>query len=172
MKLLTLLQAEYPASFRGLDMRQMDAKMEFWGREFEADDYDAVMAAVHTLMRSGRQWAPTAGEIREKMHDLTAPAELSETAVLDIISRAAANGTYHAEEEFRKLPPELQELVHSPSQLREWAMMDADAFKSVIGSFVMKSYRAGIRRAKERAAPPANVRELIGGMADKLALGG
>lgn len=172
VELVTLLQTEYPQSFTRLDARQMAAKINLWQDEFKDDNSEEVYTAVRTLMRSGRQWAPTFGEIREKMRSMNAPEELSETAVLDIISRAAANGTYHADEEFKKLPPELQEIVHSPTQLREWAMMDADSFKTVIGSFVMKSYTAGIRRAKERAALPESVRGLIGGLSDKLALGG
>lgn len=167
---LTLLQAEYPQSFSKLDERQMQIKLELWAREFVKDEYMLVFSAVRTLMRSGRQWAPTSGEIREKMLEITAPEELAETAVLDMVTRAASNGIYNAEEEFAKLPPEVQEIVHSPWQLREWALMDAQTFQSVIGSFVMKSYRTGVKRARDRAALPENVRELIGGMADKLAL--
>lgn len=170
-QILTLLQAEYPQSFSKMDERQMLLKLELWAREFAEDDHTAVFAAVRTLMRSGRQWAPTSGEIREKMGELAAPDELPETAALDLVTRAASNGTYHAEEEFAKLPPELQEIVHSPQQLREWAMMDAGTFQSVIGSFVMKSYRNGLKRAKDRAALPENVRELIGGMTERMALG-
>lgn len=169
---ITLLQAEYPQSFTRLDERQMQLKIELWAREFEKDEYMLVFSAVRVLMHSGRQWAPTSGEIREKMNELAAPEELAETAVLDMVARAASNGCYHAEEEFEKLPPEVQEIVHSPAQLREWALMDAKTFQSVIGSFVMKSYRVGIKRAKDRAALPENVRELIGGVAERIALKG
>lgn len=169
-QILTLLQAEYPQSFSRLDERQMRLKLELWSREFSEEPYEVVYGAVRVLMRSGRQWAPTSGEIREKMAELSAPEELPETAVLAMVSHAAANGTYHAEEEFAKLPPEVQEIVHSPGQLREWAMMDPKTFQSVIGSFVMKTYRNGIRRARERAALPENVRGLIGQMSKRMEL--
>lgn len=168
--ILTMLQAEYPQSFAKLDERQMRLKLELWVREFAKDDYTLVFSAVRVLMRSGRQWAPTSGEIREKMAELTAPEELSDTAVLDLVMRAASNGTYHAKEEFAKLPPAVQEIVHSPQQLREWAIMDAQTLQSVIGSFVMKSYRIGVKRAKERAALPQEIREIIAGIAERMEL--
>lgn len=165
-KLLTLLQAEYPHSFSQLDDRQMTLKVELWSKEFELDESKMVYTATRLLMREGREFAPTSGQIREKMQSLVEPDYLDEQQAWSLVSRACSNGLYGYEKEYRKLPPDVQRAVGRPEQLREWAAMDAETVQSVVASNFMRSYRAGVARQKEIARLPEEVRMMIAGISE------
>lgn len=169
-KLLTLIQAEYPQSFSKLDDRQMALKLELWTKEFQNDDSVLVYAAARTLMRSGREFAPNCGQIREKMCDLMRGQEMDEQQAWSLVSKACSNGLYGYREEFEKLPPDIRRAVGRPEQLKEWAEMDVEVVQSVVASNFMRSYRTGVVREKEMARIPEDVRKIIGGLSDKLSL--
>ena len=165
-KLLTLLQAEYPHSFSQLDDRQMALKVELWSKEFELDESKMVYTATRLLMREGREFAPTSGQIREKMQSLVEPDYLDEQQAWSLVSKACSNGLYGYEKEYRKLPPDVQRAVGRPEQLRDWAAMDAETVQSVVASNFMRSYRAGVARQKEIARLPEEVRTMIAGISE------
>lgn len=162
--MLTLIQAEYPQSFSKLDDRQMQLKISLWEKEFALDDSNLVWAAVRTLLRSARQFAPSSGEIRAKMCELTAPKELNEQQAWSLVSKACTNGLYGYKAEFEKLPPEVQEAVGRPEQLKEWAAMEVDTVQSVVASNFMRTYRTGMARKKEMEKLPIEVREMLTGI--------
>lgn len=167
--ILTLLQTEYPQSFTKMDSRMMTAKLKLWAKEFENDDFRAVYAAVRAVMSAGnREFAPNIGVIREKMRSYGAPGEMSEAQAWALVSRACANGIYGYQREFDKLPPTVQKVVGRPEQLREWALMDADAVQSVVASNFMRSYKVTAQRERELEKIPENVRELLAGASGKM----
>ena len=168
--LLTLLQSEYPGSFVNLDDRLMKLKTELWEKEFANDDLNLVYAAIRAYMKSPQNFAPTIGQIREKMDLLTGKAQesMSEQAAWALVSKACSNGIYGYREEFAKLPPDVQAAVGAPEQLREWAMMDVDTVQSVVASNFKRSFRAEQQRAKEISMLPASVQEMITGAVDSM----
>lgn len=168
--LITILQSEYPNSFVNYDERLLKLKTELWEKEFANDDLNVVYAAIRTYMRSPERFAPTIGQIREKMEMLTAPEQLSELAAWALVSKACTNGYYGYREEYEKLPPEVQQAVGRPEQLKEWAEMDADTVQSVVASNFMRSYRTMKQRNKELAMIPAEIREMLSGVTKKLEL--
>jgi hypothetical protein len=168
--LITLLQSEYPNSFVNMDERLLKLKIELWEKEFANDDLNVVYAAIRTYMRSPERFAPTIGQIREKMDMLTEPDKLSEVAAWALVSKACRNGYYGYKEEFAKLPPEIQQAVGRPEQLREWAAMDAETVGSVVASNFMRSYRTTKQRAKEMAMIPGEVRQMLSSITQKLEL--
>lgn len=160
--ILAVLQAEYPASFSKMDDHQMMAKANLWAEIFENDPAAIVFAAVKAIISGEpREFAPSAGEIRNKMRDLTAPASLSETEAWALVSKAIRNGIYGSEEEFAKLPPTVQAAVGRPDQLKEWAVMDEETVQSVVASNFMRGYKTAIRRERETAMIPENVRAIL-----------
>lgn len=172
-KLLTILQAEYPTSFSRMDDRQMQLKTALWESEFREDEFTKVYAAVRLLMKSGREFAPNIGQIREKLRQMEMPDELDEGAAWALVCHACKNGIHNSIKEFEKLPPEVQAAVGSPEQIRAWSLVDEDELQTVIGSNFKRSYRTGIQRARDRAmigALPTDKRELIEGLSGKLAL--
>lgn len=169
-RLLTLLQAEYPHSFSSLDDRMMALKRNLWLKEFAADDNKLVIAAVRLFMKSGGAFAPTIGEIRQKMGMFTAEQELPEQTAWAMVSKACRNGLYGYRQEFDKLPPEVQKAVGAPEQLKAWAEMDADTVGSVVASNFMRNYRAQQARERELAVLPPEMRQMLGGIAERVKL--
>ena len=172
LKLLTLLEAEYPQSFKTLSDEQRALKMELWEKEFAADDVNIVFAAVRTLMRSGREFAPTSGQIREKMTEFMEMDKLDEQQAWALVAKACANGFYGYKSEFEKLPMEVQRAVGRAEQLKEWSTVDVDTFQTVVASNFMRSYRTTLAREKELARIPAEVRTMITGISEKMRLTG
>lgn len=169
--LLTMLQTEYPNSFVNMDDRMRKLKIELWEKEFANDDLNVVYAAIRTYMRSPERFAPTIGQIREKMDMLTQPEQLSELAAWALVSKACANGYYGYKEEYEKLPPGVQQAVGRPEQLKEWSQMDADTVQSVVASNFMRSYRTMKQRNKDLSMMPSEVREMLPAVTDKLSIG-
>lgn len=161
VKLLDLLEAEYPQSFKGMDDVKRALKTELWLKEFADDNSKLVYAATRLLMRDGRDFAPTSGQIREKMQTLLETDAVDEQQAWALVSKACSNGSYGYAEEFKKLPPAVQKAVGRPEQLKEWAAMDADVVQSVVASNFMRSYRATAAKEKELARIPQGVKNLI-----------
>lgn len=171
-EILTLLQCEYPQSFSKMDARQMATKLKLWTSKFAEDDYQIVKAAVDALILSSREFAPTIGLIKQTMQDLTEPDALTEGEAWELVSKACRNGIHGSRTEFDKLPPEVQAAVGSPEMLKQWAMMDEREVESVVASNFMRSYKVLAKRAREQAALPSDVKEMLGGLTQKMMIGG
>ena len=163
VQLLSLIEAEYPQSFRGLSEEQRNLKLGLWEKEFENDDAVVVYAAARTLMRSGREFAPTSGQIREKMTEFSEVNTLDEQQAWALVAKACSNGSYGYRTEFEKLPPTVQKAVGRAEQLKDWAAIDVDTLQTVIASNFMRSYRTALVREKEMARIPWEVRAQITG---------
>ena len=171
-KILTLIQVEYPNSFSNMDERMMAAKEELWRKEFSDDDLTLVYAAVRLYMKGPERFAPSIGQIRQKMQTLVQPTQLTEQEAWNLVSRACQNGIYGYKREFEKLPPEVQRAVGTPEQIREWAKMPADTVQTVIASNFMRSFSARQKRDQELSMLPESVREKISSVADNFKLPG
>jgi hypothetical protein len=142
----------------------MKLKLNLWEREFAADDYRVVYAAVRLFMKSGGAFSPTIGELREKMASFTEDEELPEQAAWAMVAKACANGLYGYQKEFAKLPEAVQRAVGAPEQLKAWAAMDAETVSSVVASNFMRNYRAQAARDREAAMLPPEYREKLAGI--------
>ena len=76
---------------------------------------------------------------------------------------ANLNSSYHAEEEFAKLPRILQKTVSSPGQLREWATSENidGSWMSVTQSNFQRAYRAEVQRERERQKLSPDILKII-----------
>ena len=89
--------------------------------------------------------------------------ELNETEAWHLVSVAIRNSSYHAEEEFAKLPRILQKTVSSPGQLREWATSENidGSWMSVTQSNFQRAYRAEVQRERERQKLSPDILKII-----------
>lgn len=170
--IMAILQTAYPAFYAKQDDQERKEAAALWFELFADDDPNLVGAAVKALIVGGGAFPPSIGEIKQKMFDLTHEKELSETEAWALVSKACANGYYGYKEEFAKLPPAVQAAVGRPEQLKEWSNMSLETVESVIASNFMRGYKTILRRQKEDALLPESVKTLIGGIADKMMLGG
>ena len=87
---------------------------------------------------------------------------MTEAEAWGMVAQALRNSIYGAREEFEKFPPIVKRIVGSPSQLREWGMMDSETVHSVVASNFQRSYKAIAQREKELAKLPPDVKALVG----------
>ena len=160
-QVIDILAIEYPQIAKKTDEEKI-AMMSLWAGMFADDPGQMVAMAVKAFMASDEEgFPPKMGQIKAIIRKMTMPAELAMTEIeaWALVSRAASNAAYGADEEFAKLPPIVQKLVGSPNQLRQWAMMDEDTVSSVVASNFQRSYKAIVAKEKETLALPADVRE-------------
>ena len=166
LKILAILRAAYPHSFRDVDV---DTTVALWMRMFAGDSYKDVDAAICSLISTRTAgYSPTIGEVKERLYELRTSSELPEDAAWALVSKACRNGLYGYRAEYDKLPPDVQRAVGAPEQLKAWAAMDEDTVQSVVASNFMRNYRARSARAKEICMLPHDIRGVIEGVADRL----
>lgn len=172
--ILTLLQTEYPNSFAGMDDRTMVLKVELWEQEFRQDDIRLVYAAVRLYMKNAERFAPSIGQVRENMRMIlkSEANELTDQDAWAMVSRACANGIHHSQEEFDRLPPDVQRAVGGPEQLKAWGMMDSETVESVVASNFKRTFRTYQERKKQDALIPAEMKAMFSGIAQNLSIEG
>lgn len=171
IKVLAVLKAAYPAFYRGMKADELNGIVNLWASQFEGDDYKTVGAAVQAhIATDTKGYPPHIGAIKEAIRKITQPDEMSEMEAWGYVASALRNSGYNSVAEFDKLPPVVRRIVGSPSQLREWAMMDSDTVQSVVQSNFMRSYRARAQHEREYLALPESVRELMGQLAGSMTM--
>lgn len=143
--------------------------VNLWSEMLSEYSYPQVSAALKAYIRSDTSgFAPSIGQIVDKIQTINSPAALSEMEAWSLVSRALRNGYYHAEEEYAKLPPLVQKAVGAPSQLRNWAVTDIESVENVIQSNFMRTYRAALKYEQEMAKMPAELRKIMGETAGRI----
>lgn len=156
-QLLAMTQAVYP----NYNPPSREAAVNAWLMCLSEYDNNIVIAAFKAYITTDTSgFAPSIGQLLDKLHTIQNPQELTELEAWSLVSKAIRNGLYGADEEFAKLPPLVQRAVGQPRCLTEWAMLGAED-KAVTQSNFMRSYRTVVCRAKELSKMPPEVRALI-----------
>ena len=138
--------------------------MRLWYEELKDIPYQLAHLALQKYVCTNK-FAPTIADIREQVSELNNQneEELNETAAWSIAWKAICNSGYHAEEEFAKLPPVIQRTVHSPAQLREWALLENIDGKTitVLQSDFQRAFRVEQQRERERSKLSPGVLKLM-----------
>ena len=162
IKILSVLRGAYPAFYRDITKQEAESTIALWESMFDEEPYELVAAAVKAFISGdAKGFPPAIGQIKERIRQITQPEEMTEQEAWALVSKALRNSTYGSEEEFAKLPPEIQCVVHDPGQLRQWAMSPADEVETVIASNFMRSFRAKQKASKEFMALPTSVKQLM-----------
>ena len=162
IKILSVLRGAYPAFYRDITKQEAESTIGLWESMFEEEPYELVGAAVKAFISGdGKGFPPAIGQIKERIRQITQPNEMTEQEAWAIVSKAVQRSTYGSVEEFAKLPPEIQAVVHDPGQLRQWAMGSADDLETVIASNFMRSFRAKQKSIKEYMALPTEVKQMM-----------
>lgn len=161
-QVIALMQANYPDEFRTMSDEAMDARVNLWAAMFHDDSFATVKNAVAAHMATDTsRFMPPVGVIKNMVVKMTTPEEMTEQEAWGCVMQALRNSAYNSGAEFAKLPPVVQRLVGSPSQLREWAMMDSDTVNSVVASNFQRSYKVRAKNDREYQALPSSVRGYI-----------
>lgn len=160
-KILMVIQAAYP-NYKPQDKT---VTIDVWHNMLSDITYEHVGIALKAYIQTDKTgFAPSVGEIREKINQLFSDInELNETTAWGLVWKAICNSGYHAEEEFEKLPPIIQKTVGSPSQLREWAILeDIDGNTiTVLQSNFQRTFRAEQKRENDKQKLSPDIRKLL-----------
>ena len=136
--------------------------VDVWNMMLEEYSYSQISMALKTYVHSDTSgFAPSIGQLLDKLHTIQSPQELNEMEAWLLVGKALRNGTYGAIEEFNKLPPLVQKAVGSPDNLRNWAQTDSESIENVVQSNFMRTYRIVVNRAKEYQKMPKDIQTLI-----------
>lgn len=165
--IMDILTTAYPRFYSGPNAPDMMKTLTLWAEMFARDDVALVAAAVKALIESdSKGFPPHIGAVKEKLRLISGEDEMTEAEAWGIVAKALRNSAYDSREEFEKFPPVIKRIVGSPSQLREWGMMDSETVHSVVASNFQRSYKAIVQREKELAKLPPDVKALVGKIAE------
>jgi len=166
-EILKVLRVGYPNFYKGLTKREADEIIDLWSTMFASEPVKVVIEAVKSLMCT-LKFPPTIADVKEKISLITQPTQMSEMEAWQMVKSAI--NYYNAAQTFERLPPILRRIIGSPNQLREWAIMEAETVNSVVQSNFMRSYKAVVAQEKERAMLPESTKQMIAGLAERMAL--
>ncbi len=160
--ILSVLKSAYPHAFQNMSKADGEAMLNLWTAMFTEESYEEVNAAIGALISTRTVgYSPTVGEVKEQIRRLHHHSDIDENAAWVMVSKACRNGSYHSKEEFNKLPQDVQRVVGSPEQLKQWAAMDAETVESVIASNFKRSFRVHAEREAEVSKLPPQIREML-----------
>lgn len=160
LQILSILRKAYPVFYKNISKEEAVEITDLWHTMFEGDDVLLVIAAVKAFIATDdKGYPPVIGVIKKKMREISQPGAMSEMEAWQLVKKAASNSSYHAKEEFDKLPPTIQKIIGDHNTLRDWGIMDTEKFDTVLQSNFMRSFRISSEREKEYMALPPSVRE-------------
>lgn len=135
--------------------------VDVWNMMLSDYDYNLVAMALKAYILSDTSgFAPSIGQLVDKMKSITTPMELNEMEAWSLVSKAIRNSGYNSIDEFVKLPPLVQKAVGLPDQLRVWAL-DENYNEQVVSSNFIRCYRNELARNDELSKMPTDVKALI-----------
>lgn len=155
-KLLMRISSVYPNWKPQADLTFV---IETWCEYLAEYSYEQVLVALKAYISTDTSgFAPSIGQLVDKIHGLKQPCELNEMEAWSLVSNALRNSTYNAETEFAQLPALVQKAVGSPSNLRNWAQTNVESIENVVQSNFIRTYRSVITREMENRKLPESVR--------------
>lgn len=160
-ELMTVMQANYPDSFRGQSDEVVGAKIALWYDFFRDYPKEVVYAAARAFMANDTKgFMPNVGQLNDYIHKLTNADTMTEGEAWGYVAKALRNSAYNSAEEFAKLPERIQRLVGSHNQLREWALMDSGTVQSVVSSHFQRTFRSRQASDREYEKLPQSVKQM------------
>jgi hypothetical protein len=159
------LQAAYPRFYINQTKEDMTIALDLWSTMFEDEPSKLVTEAVKALLTT-LIYPPTIADVKSKILLLTRPPDLTEQESWNLVMKAISSANYYAQENFDNLPPILQRLVGSPTQLREWAQMESKPLEVASSNF-MRSYTMRVKQEREYQVLPSSNKQIISGLMDK-----
>ena len=166
---MAILQAAFPAYYRGLSQDEAISAVKLWTEMFADDDVADVLTATKALIATQVEgYPPTIGKVKDKLFAMKCPDKITEFEAWGMVSKAVRNSIYHSDEEFEKLPEIIRRIVGTPNLLREWAMVEIDSLESVVASNFMRSYRARAQSEREYQQLPESLRQNVKGLTEHI----
>ena len=143
--------------------------IDVWFSFLQGIPYEVIDNALKVyIATSGSAFAPSIPQLIAMTRKPKELSQIDEVSAWRLVRNAIRRGLYYYDEEFTKLPAEVQIVVGEPSQLRDWAMLESEVIDSVIQSNFTKRFSQMQKRQNEIEAMPDKVKQLIQGSTMKL----
>ena len=157
VKIIRIMVDSYP-NYKPNDISET---VDVWQMMLSDYDYNLVAMALKAYILSDTSgFAPSIGQLVDKIKSITSPQELNEMEAWSLVCDALQNSGYNYAEEYAKLPPLVQKAVGLPTQLQTWALTE-NLNKDVVGSNFMRCYRIEVERQNEISKMPQNIRQML-----------
>lgn len=163
-KIVYVIKATYPAHFSKYTTKDYDNMIQAWTTVMEDYTYMQASAGLKIYLASDTKgFPPSPGQVIDCLskHLGDQTLELTNTECVSMIRRALRNSSYHAEDEYNKLPEICQRAVGTPRNLQEWAVLNSDEVETVVMSQIIRSLEAMRRRMKDDARLPGQIKKMI-----------
>lgn len=160
-QILAVLKVAYPGFYSRQTKEDTVNTVNVWADLFRDDDFTIVQAAVKAVINAGTKdgYPPDIGRIKEEMRRFAQPE--TDTAMEAWNQVRKAISYYNSRENFNKLPELARQIVGSPNQLKEWALMEIEDVSTVVQSNFLKAYRAKERVYQAQQALPPDVKRIV-----------
>ena len=153
--IMQYFQAAYSKFYENANPKDV---IRVWYDVFKDEDFIIVGAAAKNYVKT-HKYPPTVAEIMEQIELIKEPD--TDTDLWGLIYKAVSNGLYNSEEEFKKLPPECQSFLGSPSALKDLAQTDTGTMNTVVKGQFLKRVEAIKEHQTVQRGLPADVRAAI-----------
>jgi hypothetical protein len=164
-KLLLAINSIYP----NFKIEDKTIAVDAWHWALEEYPAAAVKGALQIYVKTNKSgFAPSVSQLIDCMHKPQENDRLSEGEAWALVKKAIQGANYHAEENFEKLPPEIQRAIGGPSMLRQWGMTDSDEVNTVVMSNFQRTYRAILSKKEYEDKVPQQLSDLVKQLSDKV----
>lgn len=159
--IITMLSSVYINEFSRLKEEQVKQMIDTWAVLLEDEDANKIATVTKVYLKSNTNaFMPTPAMLINLAYELFTPQGMTEQEAWNIVYRAICNSGYNAQREYDSLPQEIKQLV-TPSQLREWGMMNIETLNTVVASNFMRSFKVREKQRSGYAKLPNETKNLI-----------
>lgn len=150
-----MIRSTYGASNEGAN--DIANKTKMWTAVFSDYSYTDIQNALIAYIRTDTKgFAPKPGQLIDLIDTKKRPLTSEEGWAC--VMKALRNSSYHAEEEYDKLPDDVKLVIRDPGQLREMALMDENDLQTVQKSLFRRSFEAAQQRERDNQKLPESLR--------------
>lgn len=136
LKIILILKTSYPYAFKDMSKDEVESMVNLYEELFKENTYEEVSRAIKNIINTS-EYMPAIATIKSKIYEMKHLKDESNMELWEKLLVAIRNGSYHAEEEYEKLPIVVQKFLGSPYQLQELAVMNSDDVHTVVkGQFL------------------------------------
>ena len=160
-KILRYISIAYPSYKPQYDEDMMSDALALWCDAFKDIPGSVVLGAVKSFVKNGtNKYAPSVGEIQEIIDQAVGNTETPIAEAWNMVLLAIRNGTYGADDEYAKLPEDVQEAIGGSHYLHELALSE-DVNWGVEKSLFERNIKIARERRKNVDNLPNSVKEQI-----------
>lgn len=153
--IMEYFQIAYKGFYEDKDIRSV---LSVWYDIFGEEDEKIVKIAARNYVKKN-VFPPTIAGLQEQIDMLK--EQQTDVGMWSMLQKAVSNSLYHADEEFKKLPPECQSFVGSPSALKDLAQTDVGTMNTVVKGQFLKRVNDIKEHREVQNGLPVEVKKVI-----------